>query len=119
MKLDRAAILAMEPGKELDALIAEYVMGWRKGRKEYGELDWYPDPEKRHGGMLGTPAYSIDIAAAWDVLTKMEQGNQVSVYSDNNGKWACEIGYLVEDDCDAAPEAICKAALLTKLESEG
>lgn len=91
--MNRGAILEMQPGRELDALVSKTVFGMEN---------------------VGFIPYSTSIAAAWSVLEKMEQETKVSVWSDNNRKWACEVEYMIHDDCDTAPEAICKAALLYK-----
>jgi len=136
-------ILKMEAGIKLDWLAATEVMGEPmpeltpenaltlqlagspvkspKGnwlclcRYEEGDIPtWRPLP------------YSTDIAAAWPIAVKMG----LALISLNNGDWVCCNGnYLysikITQDhyadpnlviCREAPEAICKAALLTKLE---
>lgn len=98
-----------EEGRELDAHVAEKLMGWRRV----------------------PPRYSTDIAAAWEVLEKLdamglkvEVGNRVE--GARGGGWfaavtrwggkeceECGSPYVVEDVSAAptAPLAICRAAL--------
>jgi len=66
----------LKPGRELDALVAEKVMGLsfkKMGNKYVYQI---PCPEKRKGcavwhGEEVSP-YSIDIAAAWEVVEKVK-----------------------------------------------
>lgn len=116
-------------GPELDALVAEQVMGWTLGEPEYvmgylshggsmmrlwkgpgiptakgilpGQLDWHP---------------STDIAAAWAVVEKLrggflwlDSGNELFRAAfwkgPDNGGQVCECS------AETAPLAICLAAL--------
>jgi len=138
-------ILKMEAGGNLDRLVATEVMGEPmpeltpenaltlqlagspvkspKGnwlclcRYEEGDIPtWRPLP------------YSTDISAAWPIAVKVGLG----LFPLNNKDWACckasyiyhvELGQDHYADphlviCREAPEAICKAALLTKLEGK-
>lgn len=73
----------MKPGRELDLLVAEKVMGWRPIiRSEWPciALANTPDNEKEiaflraadlRGQYEDIPNYSTDIAAAWEVVEKM------------------------------------------------
>ncbi|MBB6731904.1 BC1872 family protein [Cohnella zeiphila] len=115
-KLDRAAILAMEPGRELDALIAEHVMGFEVANREYGVFiidglnkQWEP---------------STDIAAAWEIVGKFDPEGFIVNYLGELSAWGegwhavfCYNHHVHK--CSTPEEAICKAALLAKLESEG
>lgn len=128
--MTRDEVLAMKPGRELDALVAEKVMGWRK--KTFpggggGYTAWVDENGKALKLISNFTMIeacrrcdyfrpSIDIAAAWEVVEKMAQEYDVSVWSDRNGKWACEINCVIVDDCDTAHEAICKAALLAVMD---
>jgi hypothetical protein len=66
-------------GSELDALIAEKVMGWtgvEKSNNVGWELQGYPpNPKKLHrgGGPHLVPDYSTQIAAAWVVVDRMHE----------------------------------------------
>lgn len=102
IKLDRDTILAMEPGTGLTELVSRYVMDDQN----------FKNSHYKH--------YSTDISAAFEVVEKMyEQGwdftlqrhkfmqrNRVQVF----------FGSLETVKSSAAPEAICKAALIACLE---
>ena len=97
-------ILEMEAGKELDRIIG----------KAFG-LPIYRNPQ-----------YSTFISAAWSLAKSVG----LAVFPLNNGDWACcKASHLyhlkINQDhyadpklviCKQAPEAICKAALLAKLD---
>jgi hypothetical protein len=69
----------MDAGRELDALVAERVMGWRKrvsadhtnspikALRDFGVIYAWKDRAGKEMG-LDVPAYSTDIAAAWQVV---------------------------------------------------
>lgn len=100
-----------EAGRELDALVAEKVMG----------RILIPDEVLKHTSATNfedIPAYSTDISAAWQVVEKMlELGAYVDIGIDKygaqvqldnyDGKW--ESGESIR--ADNAPLAICRAAL--------
>jgi len=97
----------MKPGRELDALIAERVMGGRK-------ID---DPGKPFG-LGGAPHYSTDIAAAWEVVERLcELWPETTISHDKPiNEWFVssepEIGpTTVGASGDTAPHAIALAAL--------
>jgi hypothetical protein len=60
----------MKPGPELDALVAEYIMGWKKIPIDICGLDWMWD--KREGCFLNevrtVPNYSTDLNKAWELV---------------------------------------------------
>jgi hypothetical protein len=115
--MNRDEILAMEPGRELDALVAEKVMGYKLHYPEN-----YDQCTVDKGHIIDCFEPSTDISAAWEVVekyfyvevrkvnTKLELGN--------GGIWcwrACVSkgdGYSSIATSETAPEAICKAALL-------
>jgi len=105
--------------RELDALVAEKVMGWvhidgfvvtmavpswDQGNNVYLEVaKWNP---------------STSISDAWLVIeevTKAGHRNRYPVLWQDKGTdlWACEFGCVQGRWCDTAPEAICRAALET------
>ena len=129
----------MKAGRELDALVAERVMGatCRSGRDLLREdklrwehvledpvgedtlWDWrhcafeeYPD-----GRIRFHPEYSTDIAAAWEVVERMRPPTRTSTV---RTVWHLFVDYM-KDECGAlgeytlmeylSPEAICLAAL--------
>lgn len=123
-------IADMPAGQQLDALVAEKVMGWR----------WYPcalnDAQKilapsreasdtvRIGqGVMGlVPDFSTDIAAAWPVLEKLaEQGLRVELHDcrPDEGAQSWRVLFSGADTRTVAYAyastpmlAICRAALL-------
>lgn len=94
----------MKPGRELDLLVAEKVMGYQLF-----------DSELANEGLSNSlhvadiPKYSTDIAAALGVVEKMKDaGFSCGVFRE---KWVCLIGNVSGPDCNTAPHAICLAAL--------
>jgi hypothetical protein len=72
-ELTREAILAMPAGREMDALVAERVMGWTP-KPPYGH--WYDadgNPSGYHPEATDCRKWSpsTDIAAAWQVVEKI------------------------------------------------
>ena len=58
---------AMEEGRELDALVAERVMGWTlSDNRMFGRPPGWTDPNN-----LSIPRYSTNIRDAWDVVEKI------------------------------------------------
>lgn len=125
-------------GRELDALVAEKVMGCRVQhwsgynspgtyRCGCGVVCAYPHGVKdREGQLDGDLAYySTDIAAAWEVVEKLrERGLHLDINNrqacdgvdDMGGAWWAEFAsadYAVGGQAfaDTAPLAICRAAL--------
>lgn len=115
----------MQPGRELDALVAEKVMGL--------PVKWATDPYREIGmpekgrqpylkGVAGgvyydwadVPKYSTDIAAAWAVVERFTRLNyDVALHTTREG-WTCAFrGALLADAAQAptAAHAICLAAL--------
>ncbi len=126
----------MKPGREMDALVAEKVMGWKFGKDPVGLSCWVVSID-RTVDRCWSP--STDIAAAWEVVEKINQlpswpeydykgkierhrergaFRVESTYSLNRqGKW-CAYGTdrdqeypLFEAYAEIAPHAICVAAL--------
>ena len=109
----------LKPGRELDALVAEKVMGWK--REEYwtaigkGETTW-------HTGLMGPdglrevnnyPDYSTDIAAAWDIIDKADWWSIESEYSSGVlAVIALNGGFSWAAKGETAQHAICLAALM-------
>lgn len=129
--LDR--VPAREAGPELDAEIAEKVMGyfwlpWRDGfdrddgcyRRDGKWLCdgiWAPHgpPGPYHGPI---PQFSTEVSAAWSVVEKMQaergfytciQWSQLPKRHQHRG-WRAEFG-IYGEDASTAPLAICLAAL--------
>jgi hypothetical protein len=119
----------MKPGRELDALIAEKVFGHPVERDERGVLsigpaDWDWIRNEGHELMNPVPAYSEDIAAAWEVVQKVWGAawfrlERTDKYPEATPVWdAGEITYSMGEngihnpvEGETAPHAICLAAL--------
>lgn len=117
----------MKPGRELDALIAEKVMGWTWDEKSA----WSPSGSKWSRKVPGKVIldewgwllhYSTDICAAWEVVEKMSQigfkfviSNSVIGGLESSEKPWCFFGKQGERVIDIVghtiPHAICLAAL--------
>jgi len=73
----------MTPGPELDALIAEKVMGWSQSTHPKTKPGWLAPPDNLEG--LYDPSwikpYSTDISVAWQVVERMEK----------RGRWIIEV----------------------------
>ncbi len=116
----------MQPGRELDALVAEKVMGiTREQMDRYKNL---PSYAASYDGAVEEPRrYSTDITSAWSVVEKLQSSNP---YWDETGKEAflafqMSPAWGVEGACwmvnfgdsttlefgKTAPHAICLAAL--------
>jgi hypothetical protein len=79
--MTRDEILNMPAGREMDALVAEKVMGWKDvimGRDDYGgepvPREYNPRPEYQDEYVIFKHVlnYSTDIAAAWQVVEKVD-----------------------------------------------
>jgi hypothetical protein len=128
----REGILEMPAGRELDALVAEKVMGWelRQCERHKTEPDGYACG--LCWGWDQFPAYSTDIDTAWQVVEKMQEDGDVFIEWWQDGEWFVSWkpliirnrdGSRVGAKCDgqttgkpSAPLAICRAALLATLE---
>lgn len=123
--------VSREAGRELDALIAERVMGYEVSRIRAGALlvevyaierrdeahpsfdvvmcNYYPVSVRR---------YSTDIAAAWEVVEKLNETErwptiQFGPSEDGDLRWWVTLVNPADADvyAETAPLAICRAAL--------
>lgn len=115
----------MQAGREMDAAVAELVMGWTRHRNERhvsrddtGNLnvDWCFDwvPARFNGDRLYNrplPQYSTDVASAIDALEVGSAGLGWELERDAGGVYLCVIGYGNYGSADTAPLAICRALL--------
>ncbi len=120
----------MEAGKELDALVAERVMGWTVNRP--GDRHWHALGGGLGGRQVGSDCCedrydygrafrpSQDIRSAWEVVEKLAGvGDGQSIWIDGLGftgeEWRVvigrEVGEYVVAEADTAPLAICRAVL--------
>jgi hypothetical protein len=81
-------------GRELDALVAEKVMGWSRKTGVDGWDDMWPPGENGNierrvtaPGFGGLPHYSTDVAAAWKVVEKLHQSRFIVRLSISNGQY--------------------------------
>ncbi len=100
----------MEAGRELDALVAERVMGWQVS---YAEKRGRPPLQDDRWGRYGpVPHYSTEIAAAWQVVEQVQKMHDdtlaafASFLDDGEGR-----SYLYNMKAADAALAICRAAL--------
>jgi hypothetical protein len=87
-------------GRELDALVAEKVMG-----RDMTRPAGFKHP-------IGMPHYSTDIAAAWEVVERLRAAGHWFDLRDirGNGYWA-SFGQEMSAEGKTASLAICLAAL--------
>jgi len=112
----------MPAGQELDRLVVEEVMGWSKYIEECD-----------NGWILSGPMYlgkwspSTDISQAWrviDKITGIAEGYMFPVIELSDKVYAGLIHYreqIILDElivADSAPLAICRGALIAKLNKE-
>jgi hypothetical protein len=122
-----AEIDAMPAGREMDALVAEKVMGFVVMRHrdvdgqhiEHGPDEWMRGPDgeaPRYAYMVPVDHYSTDIAAAWEVVEKLKPDDwafRVEVLDD--GDWWASFSATAESWAGTVPLAICRAALKAAL----
>lgn len=122
----------MNSGRELDALVAEKVMGFKKVQHFDREVthespegcliyaDFLPAPEA-----MKIPSYSTDIAAAWEIVEKLPLLIELqspgapcndNEYENNSNEWKAEARATIHDRsvfarAATAPHVICLAAL--------
>lgn len=104
----------LKPGRELDALVAEKVMGIKLCRC-YGQK---PNEHSSIGKCFdcrclnGSDAYSTSIADAWKVVAKIDQPFELCTDDERNihtVRFNLDRGEFVQ--AHTAPHAICLAAL--------
>lgn len=122
-------------GRELDALVAEKVMGWTNVQANaftpYGQdaCGTPPDGIKPmwNSGRSAIPRYSTDIAAAWQVWETLRQSGRwccLELSSDYDICWTAQLTpaetregaphvptVVIDDAAYTAAETICHAAL--------
>ena len=119
----------MEAGKEMDALVAERVMGWKVDKESYSTWVAITDTYLffplvgMTKGSWGNWTPSTDISAVWQVVEKMSETWEFSLnYQDNKYKfllwkpeWVTSNLYQAreckEGVSNTVPLAICRAAL--------
>lgn len=116
----------MTPGRELDALIAEKVFGW-KLEEHCGlkRMVWKGPPDYDVTWLENPPAYSTSIADAWLVVEKLRElgfyycvGNLLSepvmgITESNTAGFGRRSDLFETVAGESAAHAICLAALST------
>lgn len=116
--MKREEILNMPAGREMDALIGEYVFGWKKGT-----FPVYEPMKSKHGDYIVRPIaqYSTDIAVAWEVVEWIQKNGysfELTEHADPQGDYILQVWRrdMERDDfiarAETVPLAICRAALL-------
>lgn len=105
----------MVAGREMDALIAERVMGWAWRSYWAGDEEviglFPPPPHSSFSEHDQYPEYSTDIASAWLVVEKVHVTHRFLIEDGLGDKrWVVMFGHVVEC-ADTAALAICRAAL--------
>jgi hypothetical protein len=133
--MTRDDILKMEAGREMDALIAEKVMGWKwfTNPNESNIRYFRPIDKFRYGGIeadskkgytLALPKYSTDITAALEVQEKMASLGYYFSLDYDLCAWTATFsntsGKLISVNTTKSnpSEEICRAALLAVMETE-
>lgn len=119
-------------GRELDALVAERVMGWAVRSEvtmDGPDFVGYPGVpvEALEGSYVASvPRYSTDIGAAWEVVVavdvrserdnaefKLRRTSRLRVGGEWEDAWEATFSrtWIPNGMAEAAPEAICRAAL--------
>lgn len=133
--MNRDEIMNMQPGRELDELVLEKVFG-RTVTDDFrtvGEFAvasefaiWEFDNKFPNQQPPETcPRFSTNIAAAWDVVEKLQERNRrICLANYLDGAWAVSVrdgggGYIVGENVFlTAPKAICMAALLCIIQED-
>jgi hypothetical protein len=135
--MTRDEILNMPAGREMDALVAEKVMGLYKyypgiamdlsgidGKVERVNYWWCKDLHNPHNTFVELKKYSVSISAAWEVVEKLKAGGWEFYleWGTNPKPWVLFCHNPIEDISDSEADnitlAICRAALLAVLEEE-
>lgn len=93
----------MKPGRELDALVAKHVMGYREGEV------WQVTGD--YATVVDIPKYSEDIAAAWTIIDQIPNHHSLILFRSHEG-WTLNLnGGHSSPYGETAQHAICLAAL--------
>ncbi len=98
----------------LDEQVA-IAQGWNQNDSEHPVFPnhWYPpgDDVRLSDLQLAPPAYSTDIAAAWELIPEHDQ--VMLVRDPNTNRWDA-VFVITTGTGDELPEAICRAFLATQ-----
>ncbi|WP_028609213.1 BC1872 family protein [Paenibacillus harenae] len=127
-KITREQILAMEPGRELDALVAEKVMGWTNKILPVTPFDSHSAPYWCVYGVKVNPVLnwspSSNISASWEVVEHLRgvHGLKILISPQNHEGFYLhvrnEMGGNITGvyEFDFAPVGIAKIALLAVMD---
>ena len=103
----------MKPGKELDHLIAEKVLGWKKIPERTHECNWIWDRNEGCTASRGqiTPRFSTDIGDAWQVWEKLCESARPIIFRDAVYLSDYEFREGLLTDAESVAHGICLAAL--------
>ncbi len=111
----RLSMSDLQPGRELDALVAEKVMSSCKLEGTFVQKIDTVSKIVTVGTEWQYPPYSTDISAAWDVVEKFKWAEPEVSYSDEQHCWYGLMnkgpGSGIAYGAPTAPHAICLAAL--------
>ena|SRR5258706_9749470 len=108
--------------REIDALVAEKLMGWKKypanSPENKMDFDQWVGEDQRVVPQTEPPPYSTNISDAWIVVEKMKKDWLILIDNDKSGKWDAFFKHMTAEDKsytsfnqESAPMAICLAAL--------
>ncbi len=108
----------MKPGRELDALVATVIMGWRKDHATVSVMEsWNKVTGEHLIDIPELPRYSTEISAAWEVVHKLKtlKGIKSEIFSNHGSGWYVQVFRNFQDrvtaSSDTFPHAVCLAAL--------
>jgi hypothetical protein len=110
--------------REIDALVAEHVMGWKRMVHE-GKPLWLTDHSVSVGtthidGTPNCPFYSTDIAAAWEVVEKLSDADpMIRQYGEEDGSWTWVVDFEGVNKGYVRSRDICLAICLSALDFKG
>ena len=103
----------MNPGREMDALVAEKVMGWVANHDN--QPAWYTKDGQHTGNYIedsegGAWSPSTDITAAWEVFVRVGISH-LEAWEEKDGWRLCLGDSVAIRGAETVPHAICLAAL--------
>lgn len=112
--MKRDEIVALNPGRELDAIIGRNLFGYRlcsvQDVEDYHFFHGKGDVE----AYSPLPHYSTDVAAAWEVINMLDKDRHyIEVHTDEtmDNRWWCRVSGFTKAMGRTGAESICKAAL--------
>jgi hypothetical protein len=121
--ITREKILNTPAGKELDALVAEYVLGWQRDTSDVGNYFnfWLTGSSIQTESKVALTSYpfSTDIKISWRFVESFNLIIGIDIeQTDPNNKWCASLEWidykksLFSAWAPTAPLAICRSILL-------